>query len=354
MKNFLFILSVISTSIYIGSSGGFQPFVLILILTGLFFIISDLPRFLPSKISSLLVVFFLIYTIFVNLFWSLSAEETIISAYQQVFNLFIFVSFFSYFKLLSLRGARAVAIWLVIVVLVYLILAVLGIGRYTFAPRYNAFFNDPNQMAYWLLCVIVITSNLDLLEKTNSKRRDLISWIAGFITSMLFTKSRSGMVGFIIYFSRFINVKFFLLVVPVIILALAVFSEFFQLLPNLLRLSGLAIDYEIEQRGIFVPFDYPQYLFFGSGHGNYERFNLPHEVHSSLFGSFLYYGIPATLIFVFAVLFSKIPISSKISFLALLAYGITTYGFRTPIFWIAIASILNSGFIKHKQHEKVK
>lgn len=338
-----------------GSSGGLQPFVFILFLAGLFFLLCNFPNSLPKNTSNFLVLFFLIYTIFVNLFWSLSAEETMFSAIQQAFNLFVFIGFFSYFRLASHKEARHAAIGLTIIVSAFLILAMLGIGRYTFEPRYNAFFNDPNQMAYWLLCVLVIASNLDLYNRNNSYKRDFISWFGGLLTSMFYAKSRSGMIGFLVYFIKFINVKVCLFVlVPLMILFMAVFFEYFQLIMQSLRLSSLAIDYEIEQRGILVPFDYPQYLLFGSGHGNFERFDLPHEVHSSLSGAFLYYGIPATLIFVFAIFFSKIPIRSKISFLALLAYGISTYGFRTPIFWISVASILNSGFVMHKQHEKVK
>jgi hypothetical protein len=93
---------------------------------------------------------------------------------------------------------------------------------------------------------------------------------------------------------------------------------------------------------------FPRYLIFGAGQGFDGRFmepfdgNVIYEVHSSLIAPLFYYGIIG-----FGLLYTSFYLIARdrlvgwqwLVFAAPFVYGLFTYGLRTPIFWIMLASL---------------
>ena len=102
-------------------------------------------------------------------------------------------------------------------------------------------------------------------------------------------------------------------------------------------------DSQVEGRGLFSFFDYPQYLIFGAGQGAYWLYNpAGNEIHSTWLGILFYYGIVGIslfLIFLYQI-FKKLSLSNKIILLGPMLYGFTTYSARTLIFWFLLAAFL--------------
>lgn len=246
----------------------------------------------------------------------------------KVINFFLFLSIFSLF-----------------------IMAVLGLGGFRFFPRYNAFFNDPNQMAFWALCVSAI-----LLAQKRLGSLLKVFVLIFLLYIIIKSASRSGLVGMsilvigmlITYAHDFLSLSFIkkLLLVFLIFILLVAGLSFINNMNldniNLLesRLSQTDLNEQADIRGYSRFFDYPEYLVLGAGHGSEMRFNSNNlEIHSTWAGLLFYYGIPGLLfmmIFIVRVFF-KLDLSQKFIFLAPLLYSFSTLGYRTPIFWIFLA-----------------
>ena len=339
-------VSIIFSGIYTHASGGVQPSLIFLFMTSCYYLwVSGF--ILVSRNSGFYsVISFLFYSVLVNVYSAMYGFDTLLSGAQQFFNIIVFTGFYCYFKKLPYKSNRRLSYLLTIVIAVYFLLAISGTGRYDFEPRYNGFFNDPNQMAYWILCVVIIAANYK--PRTRSVRRSVwpthqvFQYLLGLTVIAFFNYSRSGLLGMMFLGIGRVNLRVLFFVTLVL-----GFIGFYYInnLPNIevaSRCLSASIEEEIMNRGLLTPFHFPEYLVFGAGHGSYARFELGHEIHSSIIGSFVFYGIPATLVFILGVLFSRLHIRAKLCFVALLAYGMTTYGFRTPIFWIAMASIISS------------
>lgn len=339
-------LSIFSSGIYTQNSGGLQPSIILLLLTTFYLIWKSNKIYVSNKSGFYSVFFFLIYTILVNIVAAISGLDTFLSAIQQMFNLLVFLGFYCYFKTISYQSYRSLTYLLASTVLLYFLLAVFGVGRYDFAPRYNGFFNDPNQMAYWILCVVVISGNNRKIYKSGKSGFDatrlLFQYTVGAIIIAFYNYSRSGLLGILVFGVSRVGLNGLILAITLMCL---LFIYYFDVISNyevFSRFLSASFEEEIINRGLLTPYYFPEYLLFGSGHGSFERFGLGHEIHSSIIGSFIFYGIPVTFLFIFGIIFARIHLGSKLSFIALLSYGLTTYGFRTPIFWIAVASIVAS------------
>jgi hypothetical protein len=233
---------------------------------------------------------------------------------------------------------------------VLVIIAALGFGEYRFFPRYNAFFNDPNQMAYWVLCIssIVVFYNLRIGKFVVTSA---IFLSAAFL--IILTGSRSGTIGFAILMLGFVigyfritgrKLGFPQIVAFAIGILLVVYSCYFILSSDseaasfiTKRFEGIDIIDQADIRGYSRLFDHPWYMILGAGHGMESRFNaFDTEIHSTWLGLLFFYGIPGFIffsVFLFSML-RKLDPSGILIFLAPLFYSFSTFGLRTPIFWI--------------------
>lgn len=319
------------------------------------FIIGALLLFFSKKSEinieySSIILLFVGYAIIVNFAWYLIVLDSsyMMSTVYWIFNLLFFllmtnltqvqVNFF-YEKLLFLIPVSYI---------VGLIIWAIDLGRYNFEPRYNGLFNDPNQMAFWILstCAIYI-----YISKNNFKKI-FVYFLALFL--ILLTMSRSASIGFLMLTLGFIfsqkgDLNKRILVFFGTLVCFSLLGYFLYILgvfdSVVLRfVEGLdQRNSQVEGRGLLNFLDYPQYLIFGAGQGAHWLYNpADNEIHSTWLGILFYYGIIGIslfLIFLYQI-FKNLSFSNKMIFLGPMLYGFTTYSARTIIFWFLLAAFL--------------
>lgn len=306
-----------------------------------------------SKINieySNIILLFVAYAICINFAWYLIVLDSsyMMSTVYWIFNLLFFllmmnlnqvqINFF-YEKLLFLIPFSYI---------VEIIIWASNLGRYDFEPRYNGLFNDPNQMAFWVLSSCAIY----LYISGNGFKKITVYFLALFL--ILLTMSRSASIGFLmltlgLIFSQKgdLNKRIF-----VFIGTLVLFGSLSYFLYNLGIFDSVVLrfmegldqrDSQVEGRGLFSFLDYPQYLIFGAGQGAHWLYNpTGNEIHSTWLGILFYYGIIGIslfLIFLYQI-FKKLSLSNKMILLGPMLYGFTTYSARTIIFWFLLAAFL--------------
>lgn len=345
----LFGLSLISSQFYIFSSGKPQPAHFILVFSLVAFMVSK-ERFFLSGDNALKILFlFVFYQLFVNLIFSLIHEELqfILSAIYIIYGYFIFLLIVNLSRTKS-NLFSDVSFYGLIAVFVLFFLAMLGFGEYKFSPRYNGYFNDPNQMAFWVLCVTSIILNIN-----NDKIFFQFFVLVIAVTLIVLTASRSGLLGcsclLLGYLIKYIDIKKMnskTLLIYIFGLISMLGCVYYLLTADLDMVSFLATragdtDFEEQSRvrGYTRILEYPAYTIFGAGHGMELRFDENNlEIHSTWAGLFFYYGIFGLLLVIMFVFFmaKKLSLSENCFLFAPLLYSFSTFGLRTPIFWIFI------------------
>ena len=223
-----------------------------------------------------------------------------------------------------------------------------NLGRYDFDPRYNGLFNDPNQMAFWVLSTCAIY----LYISGSNFKKIIVYSLALFL--ILLTMSRSASIGFLMLTLGFIfsqkgdlNKRIFVFFGTLVFFGvLSYFLYNMGVFDNVVLrfVEGLdQRDSQVEGRGLFSFFDYPQYLIFGAGQGAYWLYNpTGNEIHSTWLGILFYYGIVGIFLFLIFLyqIFRKLSLSNKMILLGPMLYGFTTYSARTLIFWFLLAAFL--------------
>jgi hypothetical protein len=345
----------ISTSqFYVGESGSLQPahFIIILMSFLVFFTgkTGILIKNIPKNVSY--YAGFILYSSLVNIFWTIKSQDTefIINSFYYLFDfsiLMIFIYIFKYYSKNNIVKSIDAALFL------SLAMFMMGLGRHDFPPRYNGYFNDPNQMGLWILC---LASTRMLLKENNlpSIRTDL-SVIVSLILSFA-TQSRSTIIGLLFIFSAYLIQRLVsstrlakAIIMPLVIFFVAFASNQKNSIVNYIsnigasqRFGEISVSDDLNERGWYRIIEYPDYLIFGAGQGQHFRFDSDVEIHSTWAGIIFYYGlIGFTLFFVpFLLMIKNLKIENKIIILAPLAYSISTFSARTPIFWVFIAAAI--------------
>jgi hypothetical protein len=353
--NVIFIgLGFLLSSFYIFPSGLPQLAHIFLIFSVLIFI------FYNNKIiisDSKYLILFVIYSTLINiLFYYYRMDFSfVVSIIYWIFNLLLFLALVS-FSLLNVNKFFEILRWIITISLVLnFIIWITGAGRYDFSPRYNGYFNDPNQMAFWVLCSCAI----GLILFKNLKIKIFIYSISIFL--ILLTMSRSATLGFLILTLGFIfqykKRLDFKILFSLISLLFAIASFFillkFGFLDNIITRFSEGVEQNDDQtssRGFDVLINFPEYLLFGAGQGAYYLYSSTgNEIHSTWFGILFYYGIIGFFLFFFFLfnIFKKLNSSEKIIFLAPMCYGFFTYNARTLVFWFLVAVFLL--YSKHRE-----
>src|SRR5690606_33508245 len=146
------------------------------------------------------ILLFVAYAICVNFAWYLIVLDSsyMMSTVYWIFNLLFFllmmnlnqaqINFF-HEKLLFLIPFSYV---------IEIIIWASNLGRYDFDPRYNGLFNDPNQMAFWVLSTCAIY----LYISGSNFKKIIVYSLALFL--ILLTMSRSASIGFLMLTLGFI------------------------------------------------------------------------------------------------------------------------------------------------------
>ena len=356
-----FAISIGASAFYVFESGLPQPFLVILVGALMLFGISYVGQLRVRPHLSEPGVFFvlsLLIALVVDAAWYLIIGEQrfVLSAFQHVANLAVLVGCALLFRHYrdQLDGFQALG-WVILAVKLLIVVAfILGIGRFDVFPRYNFFFNDPNQMAYWLICMSVVLFLFNRDRPTLLLLDVLVS-----LLPILVSMSRSGAIGFALYglgvlvhllqSSRQRWLRIILLSVIVLVGAAAGSTAFTYFagglddeLTLIRRFELLDLEEQLSDRGYLRILTYPEYIFTGAGNGAHERFGTQYEVHSTVMGILFHYGIAAFVCFFGAFLFclKRANLATRLVLLAPLFYGLSTYGFRTPTFWVMIATIV--------------
>lgn len=350
---FIWFFGVFGSQLYIFPSGTIQPshFFLILAMGVSTLQIKSIKRIDSSILKYLFI--FIVYSTTINMVWSI-IEEDLVFLYSSAFWFFGFGVLISATLHLNNKNISYLLKLSVFISILFLyFLWALGLGRYKFSPRYNALFNDPNQMAFWILCAL----STYIFLSSKKKKYLLLSLvlISGFL--IFTTISRSALLGFSFLligvafrFQRF-DIKVSLsrrvtyLIVGIVVFLLALFylgsTEAYTVIID--RFSSTDFGSQAEVRGYSRLSLYPEYLFFGSGQGLDGRFNpRDQEIHSNWVALLFYYGIIGLALFLCFLykIFIKLDLDEKFVFLGPLIYGFSTYGLRSPIFWVFIAAAM--------------
>jgi hypothetical protein len=347
MGNLIFFIALVFSQFYIFSSGLPQP---AHFLFSLFFIIILFKyltkKFIKTPATNSLIYFF-IYVSLVNFVYFLFFLETgfLVSTIYILFGLFVFYAVYYYLILYPNAIINVIKSCFIGIISLFM-LSVFSFGRFDFFPRYNAFFNDPNQMAFWTLSVSSVFFLLSSIKKINISLIIIIFFATIFIVFR--TGSRSALLGLTplilgvinLYKSSFNNkyVKFVALLFFISLIGTSVYLVYsmdeVQFVID--RFTSTDYDDQLSVRGYTRFKDFPQYLFFGAGQGLEYRFDSEHEMHSTWAGILFYYGIIGMLIFTLFVLkiFLNLTFSQKLIFLTPFFYGFSTFSARTPVFWL--------------------
>ena len=363
----LIIAALMFSGVYLWKSG--LPQISHLLYPVIFLLVLLTGR-LKINLSILFLFMFTLYCVFINIFYwyQTRSHEFLISGMQICFTSLIYWFIYSLLVKDDKLSANLIVGVLLGLMLQWAVLW-LGIGNYKYEPRYSGSFNDPNQMGYWVTVVCSIYWVYSILEENKTGRVWAYFVFMSFVVFTLMTMSRSVLITipFLILFytchSNFFRSVYILYLLPLLILALVGFSLInfdgnlnSESLSKLMdRVSAVDVYAELQLRGYTRPLDYPEYILWGAGHGEHERFNgtagdghAGTEVHSSFIGLLFYYGIFGASLFIVFIFFAirKVPVPALLILLITFVFGLTTYSLRTPIFWVMLAFITSYGYRK--------
>ena len=359
--NLFFLSGALTLQFYLYESGTLQP-------SHIFFLLSLLALITSKGISITIVtnktflrlIYFIFITLIINSFYAITHLnfDFIKSSSYYIFG--ILITYLTIYILLKSNKKKIFLSVISITLFLLLFLWYFGYGNYEFLPRYNGFFNDPNQMAHWALCSFVI---IFLLNEKNK----LLTYTSFIITTIiiLLSLSRSGLIGlFVILFIIFIPNKKNIIIILVIMITLFIFFYFsnysdtkvFKDFENIItRLTGSDINEQADSRGYNRVFQFPEYLIFGSGQAEDFRFKSDFEIHSTWMAILFYYGIFAFTYFIYLLyrLLSNLTFTEIGVIMGPLIYGFSTFGLRTPVFWMLLGVIIFKS-IQNNFEKKIK
>ena len=347
ISSLFFLFGVYLLQFYIFSSGALQPSHLFILFSFIILFTIGIPKNILKNKSFFNLTIFVIITIIINLIYGIlySNIDFLISSSYYIYGLiFTYITILLLTNQPNLNFRLANILFCSLLTLVFI--WVFGFGTYALPPRYNGYFNDPNQMSHWSLCVAVC---IILLSKSN-----LIKYITVFLTFIIIivSFSRSGLSGFAFLLLALLipNKKNILYVFTGIMIIIATISltnikktDFFENYENVVeRFLKTDFSEQADIRGYTRAQKYPEYLFFGSGQGLDTRFNSQFEIHSSWMGILFYYGFFALTFFLSILynLISKLSFDNILAFLGPLVYGFSTFGIRTPVFWLLLGVLI--------------
>lgn len=369
MVNVIIFISFALSGVYFWSSG--IPQISHILLVFLSFILFFKTKKIYSASENKYLYGFVFYAATVNLLYYLIYYDLqfIASSVQIVFNLVIFVSVTSI--LIYYKNALDYVVYGVVVgVIIQWVVYFFGLGNYSLAPRYAGTFNDPNQMAYWLIASFSIF--WIARRKFLPSKLLILFMVVSFLFFVILTMSRSAFLAiafFLIAFLGYKYTKFFILMAVFSIIVSSVsLSTLFITTDNYIeddviidRLLNVDVYKQADERGYTRFIQYPEYVFLGSGQGEHSRFNqlksptyLNVEMHTTWGGVLFYYGVigfTMLMLFLRGIILKADPYN-RIILLSTFCYALSTYSFRTPVFWLLLSVLVSTPFVIGKISEE--
>jgi len=356
---FLLFLYLMLSPFYLWSSGLPQIADLILMIFVIIsiFTIKNISKFSKMWIFSLFLIF---YVSIVNMIWSIVLSSVIIMPIMfLIYNLLVMLIMTEkinknptfYFNIL-LKGVASSIFLQFAISMIY-------VGD---RSRVVLFFNNPNQLAFFVLLMSSVLFIIYRIKKINSTL--LITYLLFSSYLMILSVSQGAIVSFIILIILFLifeshdrrtKFKLGILTGGVLLAAFFVFSR-----PGYIQGHNPHLDFLIQRvetnsqrnpggllsgRGYERIFNYPEYLVFGAGEGEFWRFDnsiVGLELHSTIGSMFFSYGLIGFSIFLLLLCYiiKRSDIKFSYPLIPIFIYGLTHNGIRQTLFWMILALLI--------------
>lgn len=338
---------------YFWSSGLPQvsDILMVLIIGGLF-IKTRLDAKFDSVTKPLLV--FVIYTIFVNLAWTLLTDEPRKGFRPYHYSLFYIYNFLLLLTCLTLfrKNARLFFLWTSYAVGTSLVVQALLTSLRGGASRHEGFFNNPNQFGYYALLSATIFAITAQRCKINPAFQAIVLISAIYIAALSLSKAALG--GILLLFCFFAVQKGYFQLRQIVAVALCIATvgvfaarsqrgqEIFSNVKQ--RVERVGGDDSLEGRGYHRILQFPQYTILGAGEGALYRFShgdKEMEIHSSFGTIFFCYGVVGFSLMGWFLYRIWLQTGARLFMFIVpaLAYGVTHMGLRFTSLWIMLGCL---------------
>ena len=377
---------------YVFESGSFQPGDFIFVACFLVFLYySGSDVLIHSKFDYILIVFVMFVFIVNFVYFSLYREsEFVLSTLYYIFNLALVLV--ARRLLLDKSFLRRLFWTCRICLYLQILIYFLKLGKYYVdengvTDRYLGSFNDPNQLAFYCFCVLMV---MYIIEKIyDIKCRVSLIDYGAFVFILYLTASTGMLLAFMVFFVLYVltllasplfeinperkrKLLLALLGVVIVFIVSLIFSrqinafveksEIFSRVLEKETLSTSTTGSEIagnsiwQERNIDKLYIYPQYNILGAGQGYFSRFWQAHssgEIHSTVLSILFCYGIIPTFLFLYWV-WANIRRTSLYFipvFAALAVESITLLNQRQPLFWLLFMLAYTYRIMEDRRYE---
>lgn len=353
MKFLYFLLSsgVVFSSIYLFSSGLPQIADIIFLVFSILVLFGVFnKKYISFPIFFRMFLMLVVWITLVSLIWGI-IRQSFDFVIHPLFYIYNFILCFSIFYLLDNYKAPD---FFRSSFLVSVVLSVCGVFLFPSIGRATGFFNNPNQLAFFSLCMLCIIS---VLYDFKIPMKPLpVTALISIILSIFAASSIAGLIGLLIFSFSYIiaNITSFAKTSKFLFLALMIFSAFsmvnsiydnsiVETFTTRMDRADSKVDNIYSERKYDRIIEFNEYLFLGAGEGDYDRF-LPlggGEIHSSYGNLIFSYGIVGLTIFMVLVIYLlyKAPFHVSLMTMAPLFYSISHMGLRSSYFWILLSLI---------------
>lgn len=352
LKDFFWMVGILSFPFYLFGSGGIQISTIFLLMAALCEInklnFND-KAYILVKNRILPLFFFLLYALLITLVWLIIIRDSSILLYPLIYVFDFFILFSLCLRLT--KDSNFINLFAYLIILSVVVQFFLSFFFSSDSYRGTVFFNNPNQLGYFsLLTGALITIFV------KHKYINTIYYIVGMFCCIWLAQlslSKSAMLSgvFLLLYGVITNIKT-LIIVIVLVISFIFFIEDSSLLLerfNIIedRLGGVGQDSDdnAEGRGYDRIWLQPEMLLIGASEGavyRWETFLVGLEMHST-WGTILFsygiFGLICWLYFLFKVGPSN-GLVTLIPLLSIVAYGITHNGLRFVYFWFFMAILV--------------
>ncbi len=371
----LFFLYLVLSPFYIFTSGYPQPADFILFLAmGSSFVVFLINKDLKANQIYLVGLIFAAHSLLINMIHYVYYPDIrfLLTSAIYIFNIGVFIFTSSLMRKYPKTILNIILYGVVLTVIIQFL-------HIQFIPTSHAFravgtFNNPNQLAYWVL----LSASILFLIKSNSKLNLLDYGLLGLLYYIqIVALSKAGIITLaLLYFlfftleafkSKYRNIIF--LIIPFLIIA------------GITQLSNISLDFSnygaiekaaerivsigdegddsLEGRGYDRLVENPIFLILGAGEGAFWRHEgggHNQELHSGVATIFFSYGLMGTLLFSFLIfkVLRPNPIFYTAVFFIVMMYGFTHQNFRFSLFWVFLSIIYMAPTVLNQHEEREK
>jgi len=357
---------ILTYPIYIWSSGIPQ----IGDFIGIILIILVLLQVKKIKLNRIMIIslILLFYITIVNLVWGIILNEHInsfMSSSWYIYNIFIMFIFIiviqNYSKTLD------VIKYAVITTIIIQFTIVMIVPN----PNFRAIgtFNNPNQLAYFILLYLILFYLLNKIKPVNNFIFWSITFAGVIITLYSLSKATIISVSILVLIEILIRIKkeskIKLIIILIIISTIGIKYEaniesfinenqMYQNVKERMLSIGTRADDNPAGRGYDRIYNQPEYLILGAGEVAVERFDsFDAEIHSTIGNILFSYGIIGLMIFLILILnvIKNNKLTTYYLLIPIILYSLTHNGIRSPIFWSFLALLYLYNKMEERENE---